>query len=238
MNTGCPTGTLTFRERIQQFSYAAGEPLSPPQASRRVAASVKSKKRKTLSTPETEAEELREVDDCVAADLDILFVGINPGIESSKKGCHFAGPTNCFWPHLHASGLLDKALTAADDAVLPEKHRMGIINYVARPTRSSADLTTAEYNAARPKLTERLQELRPRIVCFVGKGIYENWTRSKCATLGVQQDWEMRPGHCVKMFCMPSTSARTSTYQQKDKLQYFVQLKELLDSVLTTLTVT
>jgi mismatch-specific thymine-DNA glycosylase len=48
--------------------------------------------------------ELPPVPDQLDYDLRVLFVGINGGITSSKRGHHFAGPTNHFWPCLSASG--------------------------------------------------------------------------------------------------------------------------------------
>jgi TDG/mug DNA glycosylase family protein len=48
--------------------------------------------------------ELPPVPDILDYDLRVLFVGINGGITSSKRGHHFAGPTNHFWPCLSASG--------------------------------------------------------------------------------------------------------------------------------------
>lgn len=42
--------------------------------------------------------------DIIDYDLDVLWVGINPGIKSSEKSHHFSGPTNHFWPCLNDSG--------------------------------------------------------------------------------------------------------------------------------------
>lgn len=46
------------------------------------------------------------VPDILDYDLRVLFVGINGGLTSSKKGHHFAGATNHFWPCLSGSGQL------------------------------------------------------------------------------------------------------------------------------------
>ena len=57
--------------------------------------------------------------DYLAPGLDVIFVGINPGMHSAKVGHYFATPTNRFWPALNRSGLLTEPLDAGtDDQVL------------------------------------------------------------------------------------------------------------------------
>ncbi len=43
--------------------------------------------------------------DYLASGLDVILVGINPGLRSAEKGHHFAGPGNKFWDLLKDSGL-------------------------------------------------------------------------------------------------------------------------------------
>ena len=58
--------------------------------------------------------------DVLVARPRILFVGINPSLRSAAVGHHFAGPGNPFWRLLHAAGLVDVALTWADDRRLAD----------------------------------------------------------------------------------------------------------------------
>ena len=46
--------------------------------------------------------------DYLGEGLDLVFVGINPGIRSEATGHHYAGPGNHFWPLLHESGLVSE----------------------------------------------------------------------------------------------------------------------------------
>ena len=55
------------------------------------------------------------VPDVLAPGLDVLFVGINPGLYSGAVGHHFARPGNRFWKALHASGFTDRVLSPFDD---------------------------------------------------------------------------------------------------------------------------
>ncbi|KAL1933879.1 hypothetical protein VTP01DRAFT_7969 [Rhizomucor pusillus] len=147
------------------------------------------------------------VPDNIDHDLRVLFVGINPGVMSAARGHHFAGPTNHFWPCLSESGLVTKKVTYKDDADLPRLYR----------------------KAGIPVLTAKFKEYRPRVACFVGKGIYEIYTGEKCKSMGLQDrtvQWENRKGS-TRLFVMPSTSGIVSAYQKADKLKFFQELNEV-----------
>ena len=53
--------------------------------------------------------------DVIAADLRLLFVGINPGLRSAEIGHHFGGKTNPFWRLLDAAGLTSRLLAPYED---------------------------------------------------------------------------------------------------------------------------
>ncbi|UYV67406.1 TDG [Cordylochernes scorpioides] len=90
----------------------------------------------------TEEEVLTKfLPDHLAESLDILIVGINPGLVAAHVGHHYAGPGNHFWQCMYLSGLIPSPMTAYDDFKLLEMG-IGFTNMVARTTRSSADLTS------------------------------------------------------------------------------------------------
>jgi TDG/mug DNA glycosylase family protein len=155
--------------------------------------------------------------------LDVVFVGINPGLASAAAGHHYAGRTNHFWPLLHEAGLVPQPLTYEDDRRCPELG-VGLTNLVDRPSRGIDDLSKAELAAGARRLREKLRRVRPRVICFNGKAIAEAFLEHRCA-LGLQPErWEGVP-----VFVMPSTSARTASYQRADKLRFFRELKRLVD---------
>ncbi|TFK85263.1 DNA glycosylase [Polyporus arcularius HHB13444] len=110
--------------------------------------------------------------------LDVLFCGINPGQMSATVGHHFAHPTNHFWRCLHGAGLTDRLLTASEDGTLPERFNLGMTNLVERPSAEAAELASSEFTAGAPALLRKIVERRPRIVCFVGKAIWESFIRA------------------------------------------------------------
>lgn len=154
--------------------------------------------------------------------LELVFVGINPGLRSAAAGHHYAGPGNQFWPLLFESGLVGEPLTFADDARVLE-WGIGLTNMVDRPSRSISDLSLDELRRGAAVVRAKLLRLAPRVVCFNGKAIYEVFRGARC-------DFGEQPGTLgeSRLYVMPSTSARTAAYQRPAKLRYFIELRELV----------
>ncbi|GMK55630.1 hypothetical protein CspeluHIS016_0206860 [Cutaneotrichosporon spelunceum] len=111
--------------------------------------------------------------DKLVPDLKLVFCGINPGLRSSKSGHHFAHPTNKFWRALYLSGLTPRLLSPEEDLTLPEAYRYGLTNLVSRVTAEQNELSPAEMRLAVLPLVEKFARFRPRVVCFVGKKIWD-----------------------------------------------------------------
>lgn len=47
------------------------------------------------------------IPDLIGDDCKLLFVGINPGLQTAMTGIHFAHSSNRFWPALNKAGLID-----------------------------------------------------------------------------------------------------------------------------------
>ncbi|XP_001634622.2 G/T mismatch-specific thymine DNA glycosylase [Nematostella vectensis] len=164
--------------------------------------------------------------DRVAENLDILFIGINPGLTSAYKGHHYAGPNNHFWPCLYDSGLVPEKLTFRDDEKCPA-YGIGLTNIVERTTRGSSDLSRKEIKDGVDALIVKVKRLKPLVACFNGKGIYEIFSKSKCE---IGRQTKCIPGTNVVVYVMPSSSGRTMTYPRaSDKLKFFTELKSLRD---------
>ncbi|KII91382.1 hypothetical protein PLICRDRAFT_505997 [Plicaturopsis crispa FD-325 SS-3] len=186
-----------------------------------------------------------------------MFCGINPGYKSAEDGHHFAHGTNHFWPCLYRSGLTSRLLSPTEDYTLPESFSLGLTNLVDRPSAEQAELSKAEESAAAPALLRRISRFRPRIVCFVGMGI---WTsvegvirktaprapRQASASspapgkektrLGLQPYKMVHTTNDATMsvretlfFVVPSTSGRVQRYQLPQKVEFFASLKASLE---------
>jgi len=186
---------------------------------------------KRMRTPDKRFGGLTEEDvkklvlpDHLAANLDILFIGINPGLMSAYKGHHYCGANNHFWPLLYDSGLIGEPLTYAEDRKCLD-YGIGLTNIVARTTRSAAELSREEIKAGVDSCMNMINDLKPLVVCFNGKGIYEIFSDQKKCNIGRQQNI----GNTA-VYVMPSTSGLVAQYPRKqDKLVFFEQLKALRD---------
>ena len=147
---------------------------------------------------------MEEVQDHLEQGLQIIFIGFNPSIRSGELGHHYANPRNNFWRILHHSGLTPRLYDASEDKELL-KLGYGFTNIVARPTRGAEDITREEYNRGRELLRNKLEQYRPEVACFVGKGVYTEFSRKPKAEWGFQDDTEPVVDG-VREFVAPSSS--------------------------------
>ncbi|TCD64990.1 hypothetical protein EIP91_003356 [Steccherinum ochraceum] len=131
------------------------------------------KKIKRGFAPPEQYAHLNFLQDHLQDGLDVMFCGVNPGCKSAEVGHHFANPTNHFWRCLHLSQFTDRLLPPAEDGTLPALYNVGLTNLVARPSAEQAELSKADMISGVPVLLHKIATHRPRIVCFVGKGIWD-----------------------------------------------------------------
>ncbi|WP_436970961.1 G/U mismatch-specific DNA glycosylase [Micromonospora coxensis] len=113
----------------------------------------------------------RTIPDVIADGLDVIFVGINPGLWSAATGWHFARPGNRFWPALHRGGFTPRQLHPSEQDELP-RLGLGITNMVARASARADELTAAELVAGAEILADKVRRRRPAWVAVVGVTAY------------------------------------------------------------------
>lgn len=155
--------------------------------------------------------------------LDIVFVGLNPGLYSAQVGHYFAHKQNRFWPALSASGLIPEIIGAEADARLPD-WGIGLTDIVKRPTHGIHELTKTEFRRGAKALEEKIEYYKPRIVCFVGFTGYHVC----CGKEGAagRQDALFGGAH---VFVIPSTSPRNAHYSLATIIAALRDLKEYRD---------
>lgn len=147
---------------------------------------------------------MNPVEDHLDFGLQIVFIGFNPSLRSGEVGHHYANPRNNFWRILFRSGLTPRLFEASEDGELL-KLGYGFTNIVARPTRGAEDITRDEYDQGREMLRAKLVKYRPQIACFVGKGVYTEFSRRTKADWGFQEALEPVVDG-VREFVAPSSS--------------------------------
>ena len=162
--------------------------------------------------------------DYLAPNLDIVFVGINPGEYSARVGHYFARKQNGFWDALNQSGLLAEELTPEDDHRLPQ-FGFGLTDIAKRPSARAAMLDDREFVQGGEELKKKLGKFSPLLICFVGLYGYRKAFNAK-ARLGKQDE---RWGESY-LYIVPSTSPLNARYR-KEMDNWFKQLKILRDQL-------
>jgi len=177
----------------------------------------------SLSKAELEAARGRTIPDVLGPDLDVVFVGINPGLWSGAVGHHFARPGNRFWKALHGSGFTDRRLDPSEDASLLERN-LGVTNLVARTTATADELSADEIRLGAQKLEERLEPLLPRFVAVLGIGAYRTGFGRREAALGPQED----DFGGARLWVLPNPSGLNAHHQLDDLTERFRRLRAAL----------
>jgi len=167
----------------------------------------------------------RKLPDYIRPGLRVLFVGINPGLRSSRIGHHFAGHSNRFWKLLYESGLVTDQLTCQDDWRLPA-WGLGLTNVISRASAGIDVLRPHEYRAGVVRLRRKVARFRPKIVALLGLTIFrmifppETQTPSRLL-LGLQT--ARFAG--VPIYLLPNPSGRNAHYSYRHMLAAFQDLR-------------
>jgi TDG/mug DNA glycosylase family protein len=172
---------------------------------------------------------VKGIPDYVAPALDLLLVGINPGIRSSEKGHHFAGRGNKFWNLLYESGLVPQKLSYEEDFRLPELG-IGLTNIVARPSRSSGDLVPGDFERGRRRLLKKIESYRPRTAAFVGVTVFrELWPAIQSGPAPKKIACGPRPETIgeTSLFVLPNPSGRNAHFTYGEMLDHWRELARI-----------
>ena len=161
------------------------------------------------------------VPDVLAAGLDCVFCGINPGRVSAAAAAHFANPRNDFWRLLHDAGFTPRPYSPDEQFALLDLG-YGVTNAAYRTTRGSGDLRRGDFDGA--QLAALAQELRPRALAFVGKEAYRGAFGERAA-LGAQA----RSLGETALYVLPSTSPANAAVPYAERLRWFRALRTWLE---------
>jgi TDG/mug DNA glycosylase family protein len=184
-----------------------------------------------------EPQTLATLPDYLEPDLDLVFVGINPGLYSVAQGHYFARKTSRFWPAFSASrlsrnirrGLGLDSLTPQQDALLP-RFGIGFTDVVKRPSANVSELTSADFEHWIPVFLNKLEHYKPRVACFHGVMGFRPFLKMglKCLrrepALGAQPE---RVGD-TWLFVVPNPSPANAHFRLADQIALYDQLDDFL----------
>jgi double-stranded uracil-DNA glycosylase len=179
----------------------------------------------------------RTLPDLLGDDLEVVFVGINPGLYSAQQGHYFARRTNRFWPAFSRSTLSREARIGLELAVLGPEHDAALLDYgfgftdvVKRPTGNAAQLAPGELAAAAPLLLHKLAIHRPRVACFHGLTGYRPFARAVFADDGSTLALGAQPVSIgeTRLFVVPNPSPANAHFTPAEQAGWYDRLARFL----------
>jgi len=183
------------------------------------------------------AAELVTLPDYLERGLDLVFIGINPGLYSVSRGHYFARMNSRFWPAFSASKLsravrLDlqaERLSPQHDSVLPQ-FGIGLTDVVKRPSANAGDLAPSDFANWIPVLIKNLELYAPRVACFHGLTAFRPFLRiglqrmDRVPVLGPQPE-------CigtVRLFVVPNPSPANAHFTLSDQIAWYDRLADFI----------
>jgi TDG/mug DNA glycosylase family protein len=177
--------------------------------------------------------------DYLAPGLELVFIGINPGLYSLRRGHYFARSTSRFWPAFSRSKLSRRMrrelnvdiLGPERDSELP-RFGIGLTDVVKRPSANASGLTPQDFATWIPVLLEKLHRYKPRVACFHGVTAYRPFRQfvfppSRVPVLlGGQPD---RIGE-TRLFVVPNPSPANAHFTLAGQADWYDRLADFLNT--------
>jgi TDG/mug DNA glycosylase family protein len=179
---------------------------------------------------------VRTLPDYLAPRLDVVFIGINPGLFSAMRGHYFARKTSRFWPAFSASKLSERMRRELNVEQLGPEHDVellrfgiGITDVVKRPSANASELSLEEFVEAAPKLIRKLQRYQPRLACFHGLTAFRPFL---LYGLKVKRKPELGPQPetigATRLFVVPNPSPANAHFTPKQQAEWYDRVAEFL----------
>jgi TDG/mug DNA glycosylase family protein len=185
----------------------------------------------------TAGTEFVTLPDYLERGLDLVFIGINPGLYSVSRGHYFARTNSRFWPAFSASKLsravrvalqVDR-LTPQHDSQLPQ-FGIGLTDVVKRPSANASELAPSEFEKWVPVLIEKLKRYAPRVACFHGLTGFRPFLRlglkrmDSLPALGPQPE-------CIgstRLYVVPNPSPANAHFTLVDQTAWYDRLADFV----------
>lgn len=190
---------MSVKARLQEFRH-----LDEEDKKRKASPDQENTQRiKRIAKARDNYQELQDLNPILRQDQKIMFIGYNPGVQSSIQQHHYAHPSNLFWKLFNNSKLIFKVMGDKTDPFIQSVIRNGVstvkaehdtelINYgigftdlVLRCTKSADELTIQEKLANVPRLVQEFQYSGSTFLVFIGKGIWEVFVKHFANKYGI-----------------------------------------------------
>lgn len=172
--------------------------------------------------------------DILATELKVLFIGYNPGILSAQRQHHYSHKSNRFWRLLFESGMTPYRFDPEDDHKLLELG-YGSTNIVDRPSKAANEVGADEIDRGSVWLYGLINEIKPRVACYVGIGVYRAYAASilkaSPSGLDVKTGLQQSRIHDDTLDFVCSSTSGLNTIPFDEQRRCFEDLKRLLGQI-------
>lgn len=161
--------------------------------------------------------------DILGHGLQVVFCGLNPGMDAAAAGHHFLGRGNRFWPVLHLAGFTPQQIAPEDDRCVLS-YGLGLTAAVARPTRRADEIDDDEFADAASALLRKLEHYRPQCIAFLGKAAYMAISGKRTLNWGEQT---VRLGG-ARVWILPNPSGLNRGYSKEQLVEAYAALRQSL----------
>ena len=176
-------------------------------------------------------EEIRNkmtLPDILREKLDLVFVGINPGLYSAYRGHYYSLKGNNFWPCLTTYGVVPKSFGPDNDADCLS-HNIGMTDIVKRSTRNMNELCDEDFAAGKDALVDKIRRFKPLVVVFNGKTIFSKFCDEKLKDVKYGYQGKVLEGCETVFYVMSNTSPLNAHYPSVASFKgFFDEIKDLV----------
>lgn len=140
--------------------------------------------------------------------LDVLFVALNPPVQSNDNGHYFSGKQSLFFNQLYLSGLIIENLdkTIADDLVFGKnkynyKNRnFGVIDLIPRLEETNSGKAIATKDDVE-LMIERIKKYNPKNVCIIHSKVMKQFKKETGITLKIGYNGKVFKDIDTEFYC-------------------------------------
>ena len=172
--------------------------------------------------------------------LDLVLIGINPGLYSVRQGHYFARTTSRFWPAFSSSALSEPMrrilatdrLYAHNDVQLP-RFGIGLTDIVKRPSANASELTASDFERWVPTLVEKLKRYAPRVACFHGITGYRSFLVHAFPNVNSRPTLGSQPELLgdTRVYVVPNPSPANAHFTLTDQTRWYDRLAEFIAKI-------
>ncbi|KAK6465803.1 uracil-DNA glycosylase-like protein [Scheffersomyces coipomensis] len=214
-----------LKSKLQQFRYnddvvspkkSISNQISKVTKVHTVKKKLKSvKPQNEIATRSSSSQSYPDLQPSLTKDQILLFVGYNPGVESSVRQHHYAHFTNSFWKLFNESQLFIKVVNRIEpdyidknikeDELLKDimkdgksslkphhdfdiiKYKIGFTDLVLRCTKTAQELSLQEKLDNIPRLIDEFNYSNTSYIILIGKGIWEMFIKYMTNELNIKK---------------------------------------------------